>query len=36
MISFELLEKPHFQETFYWIDMCNISKDKNVSLVYHI
>ena len=28
MLSFELLEKPHFQETFHWIDMCNESKVK--------
>ena len=25
ILSFELLEKTHFQETFRWIDMYNIS-----------
>ena len=25
ILSFELLEKTHFQETFHWIDMYNIS-----------
>ena len=25
ILSFELLEKIYFQETFHWIDMCNIS-----------
>ena len=25
ILSFEPLEKTHFQETFRWIDMCNIS-----------
>ena len=25
ILSFELLEKTHFQESFHWIDMCNIS-----------
>ena len=24
ILSFELLEKTHFQETFHWINMCNI------------
>ena len=25
ILSFELLEKTHFQEIFHWIDMYNIS-----------
>ena len=25
ILSFELLEKTHFLETFHWIDMCNVS-----------
>ena len=29
IISFKLLEKTHFQETFHWRDTCNISYDKN-------
>ena len=31
-LSFELLEKTHFQDTFHWIDMCNISQDKNIRM----
>ena len=25
ILPFELLEKTNFQETFHWMDMCNIS-----------
>ena len=32
ILSFKLLEKIQFQEIFHWIDMCNISQDKNIRM----
>ena len=34
ILSFELIERTDFQETFHFIDMCSISSDKNIGMTH--
>ena len=34
ILSFELIERTDFQETFHCIDMCSISSDKNIGMTH--